>query len=126
MEWIARMVRQSVASGIDGICLFGEVSPFRTGAEINYLALEHLGNADNPQADQDAFVERIAAPLLGGKDHARDFVRFAGLLDARFPDNRKGIPAALTSIYGRLATLPPDAARRWCWLANQLASFEYL
>jgi hypothetical protein len=126
LEWIARMVQQSVTSGIDGISLFGEVSPFRTGAELNYLALEHFGNADNPQSDQDAFVERIAAPLLGGEDHARDFVRFAGLLDARFPDNRKGVPAALTNIYGRLATLPPDAARRWCWLANQLASFEYL
>ena len=120
------MVQQSVTSGIEGISLFGEVSPFQTGAELNYLALEHFGSADNPQSDQAAFIERIAAPLLGGKDHARDFVRFAGLLDARFPDNRKEIPAALTNIYGRLATLPPDAARRWCWLANQLASFEYV
>ena len=126
LEWIAKMVQQSVASGFDGISLFGEVSPFHTGAELNYLALKDFGSTGNPQADQDAFVERIAAPLLGGMDHSRDFVRFAGLLDARFPERRKQIPTALTSIYGRLATLPPDAARRWCWLANQLASFGYL
>ena len=105
---------------------FNPKSPFHTGAELNYLALEDFGSTGNPQADQDAFVERIAVPLLGGKDHSHDFVRFAGLLDARFPERRKQIPAALTSIYGRLATLPPDAARRWCWLANQLASFGYL
>lgn len=118
VDWIANLVQQSMASGFDGISLFGEVSPFHAGAELNYLALADYGGAGNPKADFDAFQQRVAAPLLGGADHARDFVRFARLLA-----DRKQIPAALTSIYGRLASLPPDAARRWCWLANQLASF---
>ncbi len=126
VEWIAKMVQQSVASGMDAISLFGEVSPVHTGAELNYLALADFGSASNSTANYDAFVQQVAAPLLGGVDHARDFVRFARLLDARFLDDRKMIPAALTSIHGRLASLPPDAARRWCWLANQLASFTYV
>lgn len=126
LEWIARMVQQSVSSGFDGISLFGEVSPFHTGAELNYLALADFGSASNPQSDRDTFVERIAGPLLGGLSHAQDFVRFADLLDARFPDRRKEIPAAITNIYGRLANLPPEAARRWCWLANKLASFAWV
>ncbi len=108
------------------VSLFGEVSPFHTGAELIYLALTDFGSASNSTADYDAFVQQVAAPLLGGVDHARDFIRFARLLDARFFDDRKLIPAALTSIHGRLSSLPPDAARRWCWLANQLASFTYL
>ena len=126
VEWIAKMIQQSAAAGFDAVSLFGEVSPFHTGAELNYLAMADFGSASNPKADHDAFVQQIAAPLLGGVDHARDFVRFARLLDARFLEDRKQIPAALTSIHGRLASLPPEAARRWCWLANQLASFVYL
>lgn len=118
---IAKMFQKSMASGFDSISLFGEVSPFQTGAELNYLALADFGSAINPNADLASFEQRVAAPLLGGVDHARDFVRFARLLD-----DREEIPAALTSIYGRLDSLPPDAARRWCWLANQLASFIYL
>ena len=118
IQQIASMVQKSVASGFDAVSLFGEVSPFNTGAELNYLALVDFGSVVNPNADVDAFVHRIAAPLLGGGDNARDFVRFARLLD-----DKKQIPAALTNIYGRLALLPPDAARRWCWLVNHLASF---
>jgi hypothetical protein len=118
IQRIAKMVQKSAASGFDGISLFGEASPFHTGAELNYLALADFGSAVNPEADLDAFQQRVAAPLLGGVDNARDFIRFARLLN-----DPKQIPAALASIYGRLASLPPDAARRWCWLANHLASF---
>ena len=125
LDWISKMVQQSVPSGFEGIALFGEVSPFHTGAELNYLALADFGSATNSGADQDSFVERIAAPLLGGLSHAQDFVRFASLVDARFPDRRKEVPAAIASIHMRLPNMPPEAARRWCWLANKLASFAY-
>ena len=118
IQRIAKMIQKSVAAGFDAISLFGEVSPFQTGAELNYLAMADFGSAGNPKADVDAFVQRVAAPLLGGVDNARDFVRFARLME-----DPKQIPAALTSIYSRLASLPPESARRWCWLANHLASF---
>ncbi|MBN1342846.1 MAG: hypothetical protein JXQ73_09220 [Phycisphaerae bacterium] len=118
LQRIARMVQKSAASGFDAVSLFGEVSPFCTGAELNYLAMADFGGAGNPKADIDSFLRRVAAPLLGGLDNAHDFVRLARLLD-----DRKQIPAALTDIYGRLPKLPPSAARRWCWLANHLASF---
>jgi hypothetical protein len=118
IDWIANLVQQSIASGFEGISLFGEVSPFDAGAELNYLALADYGGVNNPKADLEVFQRQIAAPLLGGVDNARDFLRFA-----RFLNDRKQIPTALPSIYGRLASLPPDAARRWCWLANHLASF---
>lgn len=122
LEWIAKMVQSSSASGFEGIALFGEVSPFHVGAELNYLALEDFGSPANPGAEATAFLERVAAPLLGGAEQSHDFVRFAGLVDRRFPDRRQQIPAAIASIHGRLASLPPEAARRWCWLANHLAS----
>ncbi len=118
VDWLANLAKRSIASGFEGISLFGEVSPFHSGAELNYLALADYGGVDNLNADLDSFQQRVASPLLGGMDNADDFLRYARLLA-----DRNKIPAALQSIYGRLASLPPDAARRWCWLANHLASF---
>jgi len=120
IDWIADMVQRSMAHGFDAISLFGEVSPFDTGAELNYLALQNYGSAANPRADLDVFLRDVAAPLLGGEKYAHDYLRFARLLD-----DRQQIPGALKEIYARCATLPPDIARRWVWLANYLASFVY-
>lgn len=118
IDWLANLVQRSIASGCEGISLFGEVSPFHAGAELNYLALSDYGGPQNPGADLDSFLRRVAAPLLGGTDQARDFLRYARLVG-----DRQRIPAALPEMYGRLHALSPEAARRWCWLANQLASF---
>jgi len=120
IDAIARMVRESTAHGSDAISLFGEVSAFHTGAELNYLALENFGSSSNPRADMDVFLRDVAGPLLGGESHARDYLAYAKLADA--PER---IPEALKVIYRRCGSLPADAARRWAWLGNFLASFAY-
>ena len=120
IDWIAEMVQRSLAHGFDAISLFGEVSPFDTGAELNYLALESYGSAANPDADLEVFLKDVAAPLLDGNKYAHDYLRYA-----RLSDNRRKIPGGLKEIYARCGSLPPDVARRWVWLANYLASFSY-
>jgi hypothetical protein len=120
IDWIAEMVHQSMVHGFDGITMFGEVSPFDTGAELNYLALENYGSAANPNADLEVFLKNVAAPLLGGDKYAHDYLQYAKLIY-----ERQNIPGALKEIYPRCATMPPDVARRWVWLANYLASFVY-
>jgi hypothetical protein len=120
IDWIADMVQRSMSHGFDAISLFGEVSPFDTGAELNYLALKNYGSAANPKADLEVFLRDVAAPLLGGEKNAHDYLRYARLLDGR-----QQIPGALKEIYARCGTLPPDIARRWAWLGNYLASFVY-
>ncbi|UCD29189.1 MAG: hypothetical protein JSV03_01515, partial [Planctomycetota bacterium] len=64
IEAIAEMVQESMDHGSDVISLFGEVSPFHTGAELNYLALENFGSSANPKADVNIFLRDVAAPLL--------------------------------------------------------------
>lgn len=120
MDWIAGMVQASIAHGFDGTSLFGEVSPFHTGAELNYLALSHCGSAANPEADFDRFMTEVAAPLLGGAESARDYLRFARLID-----DLPKVPEALRTIRAKAASLPEEPARRWTWLAGYLASFAY-
>ena len=120
VEAIAEMVRESVKHGGDTMSLFGEVSPFHTGAELNYLALENFGSSANPQADVDVFLRDVAGPLLGGESHAHDYLKYAKL---RTEPER--IPQALKDIHRRCGSLPTHAARRWTWLGNYLASFAY-
>ncbi|MCL5270956.1 MAG: hypothetical protein M1457_10515 [bacterium] len=120
IDEIADMVRQSTAHGFEALYLFGEVSPFHTGAELNYLALEHFGSAANPKADPDIFVRDVAGPLLGGEDLARDFLKYG-----RLKGDPAGIAAALPAVYANCARLPPEPARRWAWLANFLGAFAY-
>lgn len=122
IDWIADMVQSSITTGCDGISLFGEVSPFHAGAELNYLALGNYGSEQNPGAHVDAFLRDVGAPLLGGETAARDFVRHA--TDARSPDLRDAIPAALRDIYQRVSSLPDARARRWIWLASYLAAAQ--
>jgi hypothetical protein len=121
VDWIADMVQQSIAHGFDAISLFGEVSPFDTGAELNYLALENYGSAANPRAELEVFLRDVAAPLLGGEKYAFDYLRYARLVE-----DRRQIPGVMKEIYARCGSLPPDQARRWVWLANYLASFVYM
>jgi len=120
VEEIAKMVQECIAHGADITSLFGEVSPFQTGAELNYLALENLGSAANPKADLDVFLRNVAGPLLGGESYARDFLKYSKL-----KKQPKRTAEALKDIYCRCGSLPPDAARRWAWLGNFLASFTF-
>ena len=120
IDWIADMVQQSMKHGIDGISIFGEVSPFETGAELNYLAFENYGSITNPNADLDIFLEDVAGPQLGGEQAAKVFLKYG-----RMKSDVEQVPGALKDIYKRCAKLPPDAARRWIWLAKFLASSIY-
>jgi hypothetical protein len=133
IDWIADMVKRSTASGFSGISMFGEVSPFDTGAELNYLALENYGSEANPNSDLELFLNNVAAPLLGGPKNAQDFLRYVRLANA--PSNKSAenggarlgtvSPEILREIYTRCGSSPPDVARRWGWLANYLASADY-
>lgn len=120
VDWIADMVAKSARHGFDAISLFGESSPFHTGAELNYLALADYGSAANPDVDVDSFLERTAGPLLGGPDLAREYLRFARLID-----ERQEIAGALAEMRRIAAGLDGRPAQRWVWLANYLASFIY-
>src|SRR5207253_2648941 len=114
---IAKMVQKSIVANFDAISLFGEVSPVCSGAELNYLALENFGSADNPKADLDVFTEKIAGPLLGGPQQARQYINFA-----RLTQNKAQIPDALKEIYAQCAKYPAPIAHRWAWLGEYLNS----
>lgn len=120
VDRIADLAQKSIAHGMDGLSIFGEVSPFNTGAEMNYLAFENLGSPMNPTASLELFFRDVGDPLLGGNEYGRRFLECA-----RTSGDGRQVAEALKEIYTICAKLPLDAARRWSWLANFLASSVY-
>lgn len=120
VDWLALMARQSLAHGFDGLSIFGDKSPFRAGCELNYLALADYGSEANPDADLDSFLERVAAPLVGGAERAKEYLQLARLIDA--PDKLEGAVAAARKHAAQLDGHPAD---RWTWLAWYLSRVEY-
>lgn len=121
--WAVLLVRQqcrlSYGSGICGVSLFGEVSPYAANAEFNYLALRYF--ADNPLATMREFGRDVMAPLLGGDDFAEKWIAYAPLQNdtAKVPKAVDDISRFLPSIRDR------EALRRWLWLANHLSSYRW-
>ena len=120
VDWLAVMARQSLDHGFDGLSIFGEKLPFHTGCELNYLALADYGSTTNPTADLNAFLDRVAAPLLGGSDLAREYLQLA-----RAMDEPERLEAAAATARGRAAVLGGRPAERWGWLAWYLSRFSY-
>ena len=121
--WAVGLIREqcrlSHSSGICGVSLFGEISPYRANAEFNYLALQYF--ADDPDRTEAQFVRDVMSPLLGGDELAAKYAAYAPL-----QYSPKGIPAALKDI-AKIAGSVGDreALRRWMWLANDLSGYAW-
>jgi hypothetical protein len=120
VDWLALLAQQSLAHGFDGLSIFGEKSPFRTGCELNYLALADYGSAANPEADLASFLTRVAAPLLGGPERAMEYLRLARCIAV--PADLEG---AMAQARRQAAQLSGRQADRWTWLAWYLSRWAY-
>jgi hypothetical protein len=120
VDWLALLAQQSLAHGFDGLSIFGEKSPFRTGSELNYLALADYGSAANPEADLASFLTRVAAPLLGGPERAMEYLRLARCIAV--PADLEG---AMAQARRQAAQLSGRQADRWTWLAWYLSRWAY-
>jgi hypothetical protein len=109
----AEMMQLLHATGMQGATIFGEVSPFSTVNEINYLAFARFGY----QADLswDEFVAEDLGPLLGGAEAAR---RYLALLT--IPDQTDSLSQAAAEAREIGTAQAGEAYRRWVWLQNRL------
>ena len=114
VEKIRRQCLLSHQSGLQGVSIFGEGSPFHTNAEFNYLALVYF--ADRPEASLADFVRDVMAEKLGGELQAEKYLEY-GVLD-REPEK---IPAAVREIARiQQGIADYDVLRRWQYLASFL------
>ena len=119
VENIRKQCRQSYLSGLHGVSLFGESSPFHPNTEFNYLAMVYF--SENPMATLDDFTGSVMAERLGGKALAEKYLEFAPAYKetGRIPEIQKEIIRILGSLddYQQI--------RRWQALASFLNSFYW-
>jgi hypothetical protein len=118
----ADMARLCADKGLHGLTVWGEPSPYQATVELSYLAFARFGW--DPTLTWERFMERDAAPLLGGVDAARHFVRIAEELDANqvLPQDR--LQALREEVMEHRAS--DEAGRRWLSLEDQIARRIYM
>ncbi|MBP5640022.1 MAG: hypothetical protein J6X55_11125 [Victivallales bacterium] len=121
IDRIRRQCKLSYESGLQGVSMFGESSPFNANDEFNYLAFQYF--ADAPFATVDNFVTDVMTPLLGSKEYADLYLNLW-----KYPYHPNSIPAQVTKIgkiIGEFAGKDYEVMRRWQWLATFLNSFYW-
>jgi hypothetical protein len=109
-------------TGLKGLTVWGEPSPYHATVEMSYLAFARFGWT--PELRWDDFVADDMGPLLGGADAAAEFVAIAETLDgAQVMD-----PDHLRALKIRTAAHRADteAGRRWLSLEDQIARRLYM
>lgn len=117
VKHIRKQCRLSYLSGIQGISIFGESSPFHPNAEFNYLAMVYF--TDHPMASLGEFSDEVMAPRLGGKGLAERYLDLADTYRApgKIPEAEKEIVRLLPQLSD------PECIRRWIHLASFLNTF---
>jgi len=109
-------------TGMRGLTVWGEPSPYLASVELSYLAFARF--SWTPTLSWDTFLDEDVAPLIGGKDAARAFVTIAEELDAhqKLPVER------LHALKRRAADHRADdnAGRRWLTLEEQISRRIYM
>ncbi|MCX7645325.1 MAG: hypothetical protein N2Z62_08535, partial [Rhodobacteraceae bacterium] len=109
-------------TGLQGLTIWGEPSPYHATVELSYLAFARASWA--PGLTWERFLAETAGPLLGGAEAAAEFAAIARELDgAQVLD-----PERLRVLARRAAAhRAGDAAgRRWLSLEDQIARRLYM
>lgn len=103
-------------TGLQGLTVWGEPSPYHATVELSYLAFARF--SWSPSLGWEQFLDRDAAPLFGGSDAVRRFVAIAEEIDTH-----QALPAArLHELRGQAAAhrAADDIGRRWLTLEDQI------
>ena len=116
------MARVCDRTGMDGLTIWGEPSPYHATVELSYLAFARF--SWNPRLAWEDFLRDTAAPLLGGAAAAAEFVAIAEELDA----HQVMDPERLRALQRRAAAhrAEDEAGRRWLSLEDQIARRRYM
>jgi hypothetical protein len=118
----ADQARLCAQSGLQGLTVWGEPSPYHATVELSYLAFARC--SWDPTLTWDRFLAEDAAPLLGGADAAAEFVATAEELDANqvLPLQRLHELRAMAAAH----RADDEAGRRWLTLEDQIARRTYM
>ncbi|MCI0621391.1 MAG: hypothetical protein L0387_06940 [Acidobacteria bacterium] len=76
---VEAVAHQAISSNLEGLAMYGELSPDRPNIELSYLIFSEL--AFNPAADLDEFFRFRVSRLYGGEEPARRLMKIVQLLE---------------------------------------------
>ncbi|NOZ32613.1 MAG: hypothetical protein GXP01_05975, partial [Alphaproteobacteria bacterium] len=120
----ADMARGAARTGMHGLTVWGEPSPYFATVELSYLAFARFGW--KPDLSWDTFMDEDMAPRLGGRAAADMFVGLAEELDAN-----QHLPVERLSEMGRVARDHAlggagEVARRWLTVCDQISRRQFM
>lgn len=120
---LAAQAQLATRTGLDGVCMFGEVSDFHPLNELNYLAFARF--AYDPAMSWDRFEREVERPLLG--DDAAEFVAIARAASVGSGQPTDvDVDALVDRTQAHASTATGEPRRRWTWLADQLYRLQYV
>ena len=109
-------------TGMQGLTVWGEPSPYHATVELSYLAFARF--SWSPTLTWDDFIAEEAAPLLGGKDAAHQFMTIAEELD-----HNQNLPVEQLKLLRKKAMdhrSENETGRRWLTLVDQISRRIYM
>ncbi len=111
------MARVCDRTGMNGLTIWGEPSPYHATVELSYLSFAR--HSWDPSLSWEDFLRETAAPLLGGQDAAKEFVAIAEEIDASAALAPGRLHALRRLAAGHRADGP--AGLRWLSLEDQVS-----
>lgn len=119
-EDFARAARIAHSSGMQGLTVWGEASPYAGATELNYRALSYFGlrGADAAWSD---FESDVLHPLLGGAEGANAYTAALRALDAPLrPGSLAATRASVRSHAAATASASGEGADLWWRLVDRV------
>ncbi|WP_308797539.1 hypothetical protein [Agromyces silvae] len=115
---IADAARVAARSGMQGLTIWGEASPYTGANELNYLAFAYFGTT--PDRDWAGFRAEVVDPLLGGETAADEYLAITDVLqgDPLAPSEADALVARVRA--GAADAPAGGAADRWWRLADRV------
>jgi hypothetical protein len=119
---LAEMAQVCARTGMTGLTMWGEPSPYHATVELSYLAFARF--SWNPTLTFDDFVAEDAAPRLGGVEAATAFISIAEELDAAQTIS----PDRLSALQRQTAEhrTTGEVGRRWLSLEDQITRRQFM
>ncbi len=120
----ADMSKKVHETGMSGLTVWAEPSPYHATVELSYLAFGRFGW--DPALSWDRFMDEDVAPLLGGRQAADEFVDIAEEIDANQHLPLDRLTVLQHRVMQMVAQHSGDVARRWLSLGDQIARRLYM
>jgi hypothetical protein len=122
MKRLEEVTHHTISSNLEGLGMFGELSPENPNVELNYLMFGEF--AYNPATDLGDFFRFKISRLYGGEEPARKVMKVLDLVEGEKGLVEANVPQAVQLARQGLEESERSGKERWSRLVNYLEGLE--